>query len=101
MEALECLEMMEDDLCHPELVKRSVGALFDLKDDKMKTEEYFNRYLFADARLRVSADDELREDEVDAHLAGAVRLEILNVIVRDETFRYAEEKFIPHYFHRL
>lgn len=82
-------EDAKSDLHHFDLVRRLVYALYPLRQDKRKTEEYFNRYLFADARLRGGIDTPLWEDEVDPAEAPAVRLEILNMIAGDDSFEYA------------
>lgn len=72
-------------------VCRSIYALLPLWDDRRKTEEYFNRYLFADARLHGGSDGTLWEGEVNPALAPAVRLEILKVISADDSFEQARD----------
>lgn len=89
MKANEFLVNAENYLQHFDLVRRSIYALYPLRHDKRKTEEYLSRYLFADARLREGVDRELWENEVDPVMAPAVRLEILNVIAGDDSFEYA------------
>lgn len=60
-----------------------------MRDDKTRTEIYFNRYLFADARKRVEEDFVPREGEVDPSIALPVRLETLHAIKGDDSFIYA------------
>lgn len=91
MNALSNLEAVKNELPHYDLVCRSIYALLPLRDDRRKTEEYFNRYIFADARLHGGSDGTLWEDEVNPALAPAVRLEILKVISADDSFEQARD----------
>lgn len=91
MKAFCNLEAAKNELHHYDLVCRSMYALLPLRDDRRKTEEYFNRYLFADARLHGVSDGALWEDEVNPALAPAVRLEILKVISVDDSFEMARD----------
>ncbi len=99
MRAKEYLEINKKKIYHYELVKKAVYDLYPLRNNKRQTEAYFNRYLFADARYRSHAQhhagkppptifDE-RENEIDRTIAHKVRMEILNVISRDNTFIFA------------
>jgi hypothetical protein len=96
MRAKEYLEINRKKICHYELVKKSIYDLYPLRTDKHQTEEYFNRYLFADIRYRIhlqnnKSETEFREeeDEINRSIANLIRLKILNAIYRDETFIYA------------
>lgn len=89
MRAKEYLELHKEDIYYYDIVKKSICELSPLRFDRYKTEEYFNRYLFADARNRADEKFSLREDEVDPAIALAVRIEMHNVIGGDETFVFA------------
>lgn len=96
MRAKEYLEINRKKIYHYELLKKTIYNLCPLRTNKHKTEEYFNRYLFADARYRKHLENnehktEFREDkdEIERTIANTVRIEILNAIYRDETFVYA------------
>ena len=99
MRAKEYLEINKKKIYHYDLVKKAVYDLYPLRNNKRQTEAYFNRYLFADARYRSHAQyyaDKQplaifneTENEIDKTIAHKVRMEILNVISRDDTFVFA------------
>jgi len=89
MRANEYLEIAKQRIYHFELVERAVAGLYPLRFDHCKTEEYLNRYLFADARMLGGNDFRLREGEVAPAIALAVRMELLKVLAPDNTFIYA------------
>ena len=97
--AKEYLEAKKDEMPFFDIVERCIMDLYPLRHDKCKTQEYFNRYLFADARnlsdkKKLNGDLSaegfiLNEDEVNVNDAGYVRHQILNAILDDKTFIYA------------
>lgn len=99
MRAKEYLEINKKKIYHYDLVKKSVYDLYPLRNNKRQTEAYFNRYLFADARYRSDAQYYTSkppstifnesENEIDKTIAHKVRMEILNVISKDDTFIFA------------
>ena len=99
MRAKEYLELNKKGIYYYETVKKSIYELYPLRRNKVKTEKYFNRYLFAEARHRrltgcyngeqLDKPITLRPNEVSHLIAPNVRNEILNVIADDETFIYA------------
>lgn len=99
MRAKEYLEIYKKKIYYFQVVKKAIQGLYPLRCNKRKTEEYFNKYLFADARYRSfiadndenDKDDEFteKEGEVDRTIAYKVRIELFNVISRDDTFIYA------------
>ena len=90
MRAKEYLEINKSMIQHYDIVKSAVYALCPLRNDKRKTEEYFNKYLFADARYKAQKDGfVLREGEVHAIKAPLVRIYIMNAVFCDESFIYA------------
>jgi uncharacterized coiled-coil protein SlyX len=99
MRAKEYLEIYKKKIYYFQEVKKAIQGLYPLRCNKRKTEEYFNKYLFADARYRSfiadndenDKDDEFteKEGEVDRTIAYKVRIELFNVISRDDTFIYA------------
>lgn len=90
MRAKEYLEINKDQIFHYDIVKCAIDALCPLRNNKIKTEEYFNRYLFADARyLSNKKDFVLREGEIDVNYAPLVRINIIGAIYNDETFIFA------------
>lgn len=89
MRAKEYLAHRRDDIYYYTYVKKAIRELYPLRDDKTRTEIYFNRYLFADARKRVEEDFVPREGEVDPSIALPVRLEMLHAMKEDDSFIYA------------
>lgn len=90
MRAKEYLEINKDQIFHYDIVKCAIDALCPLRNNKIKTEEYFNRYLFADARFLANKKDfVLREGEVHQHLAREVRIILMNAVFNDESFIFA------------
>lgn len=99
MRAKEYLEINKKRIYHYDQVKKAVYDLYPLRNNKRRTEVYFNRYLFADARYRsysqqhVEKSDQTilqeNKNEIDRTIAYKVRLEILNVIFEDDTFIFA------------
>lgn len=89
MRTNEYLEIAKQQIYHFELVEKAVEGLYPLRLDHCKTEEYLNRYHFADARKRVVNDFQLREGEVDPTIALEVRLELMKVLAQDNTFIFA------------
>ena len=99
MRAKEYLEINKKKIYHYDLVKKAVYDLYPLRNNKIQTEVYFNRYLFADARYRSheqfyadkppSTIFNEREYEVERSIAHKIRMEILNVISEDDTFIFA------------
>lgn len=89
MRAKEYLALRKKELYYYDIVEKTIRELHSLRFDKAATEEYFNRYLFADARSRVDKNFVLQEGEVDPTVALAVRIEICHVIAGDDSFVYA------------
>ena len=90
MRSKDCLEIEKPSFYYYDLVKKAINDLYPLRADKRKTFEYFNLYLYSDARFRASKEKlELREGEVDIYEAYQVRIEILNAIMNDDSFIYA------------
>ncbi|WP_313382273.1 hypothetical protein [Proteiniphilum saccharofermentans] len=89
MRAKEFLAHRKDIIHYYSHVKKAIRDLYPLRGDRSRTEAYFNRYLFADARRRVDENFVLREDEVDHAIALEVRVEILRVIAEDDSFMFA------------
>ena len=87
MRAKEYLEINKERILYFDIVKSAIDALGRLRNNKIETEEYFNRYLFADARYAAQKEEfELREGEVDDKLAQDVRINIMNAVCKDESF---------------
>ncbi len=87
MRAKEYLEINKERILYFDIVKSAIDALGPLRNKKRETEEYFNRYLFADARYAAQKEEfELREGEVDDKLAQDVRINIMNAVCKDESF---------------
>ena len=99
MRAKENLEILKEKIFLYELVKKTIYDLLPLRTDKIKTKEYFERYLFADARYWnqsrkfngsfSDSDFKERENEVPHTLVSYVRSGLLSVIFNDVTFIYA------------
>ena len=99
MRAKERLEILKEKIFFYEHVKKAVYDLLPLRMDKRKTKEYFDRYLFADARywnqcgnINGSFPDAVfkeREDEVNHTFVSYVRSGLLSVFFNDNTFIYA------------
>ena len=87
MRAKEYLEINKERILYYDIVKSAIDALGRLRNNKIETLEYFNRYLFADARYAAQKEEfELREGEVDDKLAQDVRINIMNAVCKDESF---------------
>lgn len=90
MRAKEYLEINKSMIQYYDIVKSAIDALCPLRNDKRKTEEYFNKYLFADARYKAQKDGfALRKGEVQVDKAPLVRIDIMNAIFYDDSFIYA------------
>jgi len=99
MRSKECLENERPSFYYYDLVKKAVYDLYPIRTDKRKTVEYFNSYLFADARFNAMKENnngdildrtfELMDGEVDDAKAYPLRTEILHAIINDESFIYA------------
>ena len=90
MRAKEYLEINKSKILYYDIVKSAIDALSLLRNSKIKTREYFNRYLFADARQMSQKEDfVLREGEVDFEDVKHVRFEIMNAVFNDESFIFA------------
>ena len=90
MRAKEYLEINKNRILYYNLVKGAIEGLCPLRNNKKKTEEYFNRYLFADARILAKEKAfVLNEGEVDDKLAQDLRINILNAVCQDESFLFA------------
>ena len=87
MRAKEYLEINKERILYFDIVKSAIDALGRLRNNKIETEEYFNRYLFADARYAAQKEEfELREGEVNKNYAYDVRMYIMNAVSSDESF---------------
>src|SRR5690554_4946744 len=87
MRAKEYLEINKERILYYDIVKSAVDALGRLRNNKIETEKYFNRYLFADARYAAQKEEfELREGEVNKNYAYDVRMYIMNAVCKDESF---------------
>lgn len=87
MRAKEYLEINKERILYYDIVRSAIDALSLLRNNKTKTEEYFNRYLFSDARyLAQKKDFVLREGEVDNNYVYDVRISIMNAVCCDESF---------------
>lgn len=97
MRAKEHLEFLKEKISFYEHVKKALYDLLPLRNNKRKTREYFDRYLFADARywsrnLNGSfseSDFKERENEVHHSFVSYVRSVLLSVFYNDNTFIYA------------
>ncbi len=90
MRAKEYLEINKCEIFHFDIVKSAIDALCPLRNNKRKTRDYFNRYLFSDARILANEKGfVLNEGEVDDKLAPGVRNGIMNAICKDESFVFA------------
>lgn len=93
------LDAYRNDIYYYNQVKKAVYDLYPLRLDKIQTLEYFNNYLYSDARYRAlkkNTNDKFKDsdfkefpDEVNRNIAYKVRIEILNVIADDDTFIFA------------
>lgn len=87
MRAKEYLEINKERILYYDIVRSAIDALSLLRNNKSKTKEYFNRYLFSDARfLAQKKDFVLREGEVDNNYVYDVRIYIMNAVCCDESF---------------
>ena len=87
MRAKEYLEINKERILYYDIVKSAIDALGRLRNNKIETEEYFNRYLFADARYAAQKEEfEVREGEVNKNYAYDVRMYIMNAVSSDESF---------------
>ena len=87
MRAKEYLEINKERILYFDIVKSAIDALGRLRNNKIETEEYFNRYLFADARYAAQKEEfEVREGEVNKNYAYDVRMYIMNAVSSDESF---------------
>ena len=75
MRAKEYLEINKERILYFDIVKSAIDALGRLRNNKIETLEYFNRYLFADARYAAQKEEfEVREGEVNKNYAYDVRM---------------------------
>ena len=87
MRAKEYLEINKERILYFDIVKSAIDALGPLRNKKRETEEYFNRYLFADARYAAQKEEfEVREGEVNKNYAYDVRMYIMNAVSSDDSF---------------
>lgn len=86
MRAKEYLEFRKQDFFYFELVEKIIRDLYPLRCDRAKTEEYFNRYLFADAKYKANRHNEVQEGEVEPTIAVEVRNEVRHAIRGDRSF---------------
>ena len=87
MRAKEYLEINKERILYFDIVKSAIDALGRLRNNKIETLEYFNRYLFADARYAAQKEEfEVREGEVNKNYAYDVRMYIMNAVSSDESF---------------
>jgi uncharacterized protein involved in tolerance to divalent cations len=87
MRAKEYLEINKERILYYDIVKSAIDALGRLRNNKIETLEYFNRYLFADARYAAQKEEfEVREGEVNKNYAYDVRMYIMNAVSSDESF---------------
>ena len=87
MRAKEYLEINKERILYFDIVKSAIDALGRLRNNKIETEEYFNRYLFADARYAAQKEEfEVREGEVNKNYAYDVRMYIMNAVSSDDSF---------------
>ena len=99
MRTKEYLEREKNNIYYYKIVKKSIYDLYPLREDRRKTAEYINKYLFADVRCREltrnyygdisDVEFELQPDEVKHTIAFAVRAQILHVIMHDDSFVFA------------
>ena len=90
MRAKEYLEINKSKILYYDIVKSAIDVLSLLRNSKRKTREYFNRYLFADARFLANEKEfVLNAGEVNEKLAHDVRNSIMNAVCRDESFVFA------------
>ena len=85
MRAKEYLEINKSKILYYDIVKSAIDDLSLLRNSKRKTKEYFNRYLFADARHIAQKEKfVLREREVNVDYAPLVRIGIMNAVCHDD-----------------
>ena len=90
MRAKEYLEINKEKIKYYDIVKGAIDDLCLLRNDKGKTEEYFNKYLFSDARYAAQNGEFVRrEGEVDVLCVQDVRINIMNAVCHDESFIFA------------
>ena len=90
MRAKEYLEINKSKILYYDIVKSAIDDLSLLRYSKRKTKEYFNRYLFVDARYIAQKEEfVLREREVNVDYAPLVRIGIINAVCRDDSYIYA------------
>lgn len=93
MRAKEYLEIYKKKIYYFQVVKKAIQGLYPLRCNKRKTEEYFNKYLFADARYRSfiadndenDKDDEFTEKEGEVDRQLHIRLESNYLTLSQET----------------
>ncbi|MDD4778531.1 MAG: hypothetical protein PHV53_09625 [Fermentimonas sp.] len=100
MRAKRLLKKRKINVDYYDVVKKTILDLYPLRTDKSKTFKYFNRHLFADQRLRSLTENtnednlnekfELRKGEVNHTIAYQVRMEVLQYIMHDDSFIYAQ-----------
>jgi hypothetical protein len=84
------------ELVHFEQVRRTIYALYPLRESRQMTECYLNLYCFADMRMYAGINGPLRKHEVAPEIAPAVRLEVLCVTDGDESFAFAREMIMKN-----
>lgn len=90
MRAKEYLEINKSKIQYYDIVKSAIADLSLLRINKRKTSEYFNQYLFADARHLAQKEAYVpREGEIDKSYVNYVRINILNAVCHDESFIFA------------
>lgn len=104
MRAKEYLEINKSKILYYDIVKRAIDDLSLVRNKKRKTEKYFNRYLFADARYIAQKEGfVLREGEVDVIHALEVRFNIMNAVCCDDSYIFAYNIIVmqKNEFHEL
>lgn len=99
MRAIENLIVYKKGIRNYNTVKEAVLKLYSLREDQVKTYEYINHHLYADARCRqltnnlngelVRGDFKEHDGEIDLMKAYCVRSEIMKVLKFDRSFIYA------------
>ncbi len=90
MRAKEYLEINKSKIQYYDIVKSAIADLSLLRNNNRKTREYFNLYLFADARYTAQKEEFVpREGEIDKSYVYDVRMYILNAVYHDESFIFA------------
>lgn len=99
MRAIESLILYKRGIPNYDTVKEVILKLYSLRENQIKTYEYINHHLYADARWRrltnnfngelVRGDFKEYEGEIDFMKAYCVRSQVLKVVKFDKTFIYA------------